>query len=165
MAIPRGTVPFHHFFPPFASSLWFPPPPPPPPPPSPFLPPQSVASVGACQLNTYNASLTTWLCTPCPPNTLHHAGEGALGPAAPSKEEFLQYGVENGGDRATLAVGLSSCRDGSVKDTTYKVCACSQREMIDLMTFAMALTRSHATWHVVMFRSTLIFSLAAFQTQ
>lgn len=84
------------------------------------------------------ASLHALLCTPCHPGTLNCAGEGALGPAAPSKEEFLQYGVENGGDRAALAVGLSSCRHGSVKDTTYKVCACSQREMIDLLTFLLA---------------------------
>ena len=49
-------------------------------------------------------------------------GEGGLTAAPPSKHEFLQYGVDNGGDRNTLAQGLGSCRDGSVKDITYKVC-------------------------------------------
>lgn len=49
-------------------------------------------------------------------------GEGALAPGAPTKEEFLQYGVENGGDRSTLEQGFTSCRRGSVKDITYKVC-------------------------------------------
>ena len=56
-------------------------------------------------------------------HTLCHIGEGGATSAAPTKEEFLQYGVENGGDRSTLAQGLSTCKHGSVKDVTYKVCA------------------------------------------
>ncbi|KAL3156973.1 hypothetical protein ABBQ38_001230 [Trebouxia sp. C0009 RCD-2024] len=43
------------------------------------------------------------------------------GDGAPSREEFLQYGVDHGGDRTLLAQGLSSCRDTSVKSNAYKV--------------------------------------------
>ena len=48
-------------------------------------------------------------------------GGGPLTKTAPSKEEFLQYGVDHGGDRGALALGFNHCRDGSVKDITYKV--------------------------------------------
>ena len=40
---------------------------------------------------------------------------------APSKEEFLQFGVEHGGDHDVLAAGLKSCREGTIKEITYKV--------------------------------------------
>ncbi|KAL3146375.1 hypothetical protein ABBQ32_003061 [Trebouxia sp. C0010 RCD-2024] len=43
------------------------------------------------------------------------------GEGAPSREDFLQYGVDHGGDRTLLAQGLSSCRDTSVKSNAYKV--------------------------------------------
>lgn len=68
--------------------------------------------------------LSILLSSPHQPGTVHHAGEGegALAPGAPTKEEFLQYGVENGGDHSTLERGFTSCRRGSVKDIIYKVC-------------------------------------------
>lgn len=64
------------------------------------------------------------------PSPLHGAGEGA-----PSREDFLQYGVDHGGDRTLLAQGLSSCRDTSVKSNAYKVCACSYLGTNSKLTF------------------------------
>lgn len=49
-------------------------------------------------------------------------GERGPGPVPPSKEEFLQFGVDHGGDRETLARGLNACRERTIKDITYKVC-------------------------------------------
>lgn len=54
-------------------------------------------------------------------NHLQHAGDVGPTPTAPSKEEFLQFGVDHGGDRETLARGLNTGREGTIKDITYKV--------------------------------------------
>ena len=55
------------------------------------------------------------------PNRSQHAGDVGPTPTAPSKEEFLQFGVDHGGDRETLARGLNTGREGTIKDITYKV--------------------------------------------
>ena len=39
----------------------------------------------------------------------------------PSKEEFLQMGVQHGGAYNQLARGLQVCKEGTTKDTIYKV--------------------------------------------
>ncbi|KAA6423337.1 MAG: hypothetical protein FRX49_06789 [Trebouxia sp. A1-2] len=48
-------------------------------------------------------------------------GEAEATPTAPSKEEFLQFGVDHGGDRELLSRGLYACREGTIKEITYKV--------------------------------------------
>lgn len=119
-------------------SALFPPPPPPPkastfPSPPPLPSPQSVSCSRCLPVQHIQCTPHCMFGFAHQSGALHLAGEGTLGPAAPSKDEFLQYGVENGGDLSTLAVGLSSCRDGSVKDVTYKVCTCSTRGLHDLI--------------------------------
>lgn len=106
-----------------------------------FLSPQNrhtpsspqVEEASVLSAHAYTASQHSWLSSPHQPGTLHHAGEGegALAPGAPTKEEFLQYGVENGGDRSTLEQGFTSCRRGSVKDITYKVCPQEDQGSVD----------------------------------
>ena len=49
------------------------------------------------------------------------AGAASSEATAPSKEEFLQFGVEHGGNLDVLARGLNSCREGTIKEITYKV--------------------------------------------
>ncbi|DBA95241.1 TPA: hypothetical protein ACH3X3_013138 [Trebouxia sp. C0006] len=48
-------------------------------------------------------------------------GETEATPTAPSKEEFLHFGVDHGGDRELLSRGLYACREGTIKEITYKV--------------------------------------------
>ncbi|KAL0026237.1 hypothetical protein WJX77_004600 [Trebouxia sp. C0004] len=48
-------------------------------------------------------------------------GDAEATPTAPSKEEFLQFGVDHGGDRELLSRGLYACKEGTIKEITYKV--------------------------------------------
>lgn len=48
-------------------------------------------------------------------------GGDAGGIKPPSKEEFLQMGVQHGGEYNQLARGLQVCKEGTTKDTIYKV--------------------------------------------
>lgn len=43
-------------------------------------------------------------------------------------------GVRQGGDYAVLARGLQGCRNGTIKDTTYKVCFNTILQMHFMMT-------------------------------
>ena len=49
------------------------------------------------------------------------AGEDEQGIKRPSREEFLQMGVQHGGDYSLLNRGLQNCRSGTIKDFTYRV--------------------------------------------
>ena len=49
------------------------------------------------------------------------AGSGMPTSKQLSLEDFLQMGVQHGGDYFQLAGGLDACQCGSVKDVTYKV--------------------------------------------